>query len=295
MVKRQYIYAFVSIILWATSATVIKLLVTDLTSIQVLAGANFFASLSLLILNIAQKKVTIIKTYKTKDYFNFAILGFLGIFLYYAMLNESINLLPAQEAFVINYLWPIMIMIFAVLILKEKFSIFKLIALIVSFIGVIVIASRGNIFAMQFSNMIGVLMAVIAATSYGLFSVLVKKRNYDTSTLMLFCYITSFIISIIYLGFHIPSLNIYQILGFIWLGAFTQGIPYTTWALALKTGDTSKVSNLAFMTPIISTIFTVIFLKEQLHLYLLIGFIFILIGIIFQSKQKSKIESFKEM
>jgi len=284
--KKSYIYAGISILLWSTTAAIIKLLVSDLTSMQITAGCTFFASLSLILLTIFQKKISIIKTYKFKDYLNFIILGFIGIFIYYLMLNKSINLLPAQEAFVINYLWPIMIMLFATFILKEKFSIYKLAALIISFMGVIIIATNGNLLGMHFNSPTGVLMAVVAAISYGLFSVLVKKKNYDVSTLMMFCYITAFIISIIYLGFKFPSVTIYQLIGVIWLGVFTQGIPYATWALALNSGDTSKISNLAFMTPILSTVFTFFILGERLEWYLLLGLIFIICGIFIQSKRK---------
>lgn len=285
--KKQYLYAFTTIILWATCPIVTKLLAADLTSIQILAGANFFAGLSLLVINIFQKKLTIIKTYKVRDYLNFVVLGFLGIFLSFFMLNGAIQLLPAHEAIVINYLWPVLVMIFAVFILKEKFNICKLAALLISFIGIIIIAGHGNIFAIRFKNLTGVLLAVTAAASYGLFAVLVKKKNYDTLSLMLFGYLTSFILALVFSGFQFPKLGIYQILGFVWLGVLVQGVAYVTWALALNAGDTAKVSNLAFITPVLSTVFSVIFLKEELRLYLLVGFAFILFGIILQARQKS--------
>jgi len=189
ILKKQYIYAFILILLWATVATVTKMLSDSLTSMQILAGCAFFASLSLIVLTILQKKIKIIRQYTMKDYLNFIILGFIGIFLYSLLLNNAISLLPAQEAFIINYLWPIMIMLFAIFILKEKFNIYKLMALIVSFIGVIIIAAKGNIIEIQFDNLLGVLTAVIAAICYGLFSVLVKKQDYDRTTSMMFYYI----------------------------------------------------------------------------------------------------------
>jgi drug/metabolite transporter (DMT)-like permease len=49
---------------------------------------------------------------------------------------------PAQEAFIVNYTWPIWVVIFAVIILKEKINKRKIIAIILGFIGVYIVASN---------------------------------------------------------------------------------------------------------------------------------------------------------
>ena len=284
--KKQYIYIMITILLWGTAGVCTKLLCETLTSMQILSASVFFASLSLIFVSIFQKKSRIIKEYKAKDYLKFLIFGFIGIFLYTYLFNTAVLLLPVQEAFVINYLWPIMVMVFSVIILKDKFNIYKLIALLISFFGVIVIATKGNIFSMNFANLNGVLMDVLGAVCCGLFFVLVKKNNYDNTTSMMFYYIFAFLISAIYLKFNFPVISTKELLLLIWLGAFTKGISYITWGLAIKSEDSAKLANFAFITPVISTILSVLLLKEKLYLYFVVGLIFIISGVLFQSLMK---------
>ena len=74
---------------------------------------------------------------------------------------------------------------------------------------------------------------------------------------MLF-YLVSFVVSLVYIIFtkewYIPQVN--QLVGLIWIGIFTSAIAFTTWALSLEKGDTAKISNLAYITPFLSLIWT---------------------------------------
>ena len=66
--KKQYLYAGISIILWSTTATVTKLLLGSINSIQILLISSFFAFLFLLIINIIKGNLKELKNYKIKDY-----------------------------------------------------------------------------------------------------------------------------------------------------------------------------------------------------------------------------------
>ena len=77
-------------------------------------------------------------------------------------------------------------------------------------------------------------------------------------------------------------------MGLIWIGFFTSAIAITSWALALENGDTAKISNLAYITPFLSLIWTSLILKEQVSIYVVIGLIVIVLGILIQMKEKIK-------
>lgn len=123
--KREYIYAGISIALWSTTATVTKLLLGNLNSMQILVVGSFFAFIFLLIVNLIKGSLKDLKTYKIKDYLQITGMGILGTFLYNLFLYLGINTLQASQAFIINYLWPIMTVVFACIILKEKMTIKK--------------------------------------------------------------------------------------------------------------------------------------------------------------------------
>ena len=288
--KKEYICAIISVLLWSTTATVSKLLLGSLDSMQILLLSSLFSFVFLLIINCINGSIKEIKKYKSKDYLIIFSLGLIGIFLYDLFFYLGINAMQASQAFIINYLWPIMTVLFACIILKEKFTLRKIIAIIISFIGVIIVSSNGNIFNIDKSSIMGTFYCMLAAILYGLFSVLNKKQNYNKYTSMMLFYLGSFIISLIYVltskKTFMPELN--QLLGMLWIGIFTSAIAFTSWALALDRGDTAKISNIAYLTPFISLLWTGIILKEQISLYSVLGLIIIVLGIFIQMKGKKE-------
>ncbi len=280
----EYIYAMISILLWSTTATVTKLLLSNLNSMQILLFSSFFAFIFLFIINIIKGNLKEIKKYKMKDFFKIASIGILGTFLYNLFLYLGINTLQASQAFIINYLWPIMTVLFACIFLKEKLTIKKIVALIISFIGVIVVTSNGNWSHFEKNSFIGMIYCVLAAISYGLFSVLNKKTKYNKYTTMMLFYLTSFFISFLYTIICRTTyvLEINQLFGLLWIGIFTSAIAFASWVIALEKGDTVRISNIAYMTPFISLVWTSIILKESFSIYSVIGLLIIMVGIFIQ-------------
>lgn len=288
--KKEYICAIISVLLWSTTATVSKLLLGSLDSMQILLVSSLFSFLFLFIINCFNGSIKEIKKYKPKDYLIIFALGVIGIFLYDLFFYLGINAMQASQAFIINYLWPIMTVLFACIILKEKFTIRKIIAIIISFIGVIIVSSNGNLLSIEKSSLMGTIYCLLAALLYGLFSVLNKKQNYNKYTSMMLFYFNSTIISLLYViatkRFFVPELS--QTLGLLWIGIFTSAIAYTSWALALAKGDTARISNIAYLTPFISLVWTGIVLKEKISFYSVLGLIIIVLGIFIQMKNKKE-------
>lgn len=285
--KKEYIYAGISILLWSTTATVTKLLLGTLSSMQILAVSSLFAFIFLLIVNVIKGNLKELKSYTLKDYLQISGMGILGVFLYYLFLYLGTDILQASQAFIINYLWPIMIVFFACIILKEKMTLRKLIAIILSFIGVIIVTADGNLLNIRKDNIIGAIYCIIAAISYGLFSVLNKKTNYNKYVSMMLFYLVSFIISLLYVLLFESSFKLegIQLLGLLWIGIFTSATAFTSWALALEHGDTVIISNLAYITPFLSLVWTALILKEKLNINSIIGLVIIILGIFIQLKE----------
>ena len=286
--KKSYLYAAISIFFWASTATLTKLLLAELNTIQIMCVSSFFAATVLFIINAYNKKLPLIKQYKSPDYIRLFLLGLLGIFSYCLFLYGALSYLPAQVAFIINYLWPVMIVIFAALLLKEKLTLNKIIAIALSFFGIIIVVTEGSFQVFRLSNPLGLLLAFLAAISYGLFSVIVKKHNYDASISMMFYYASAFTLSALLTFFHygLPPLKTFQFLGLVFNGVFNSALAFTCWALALQHGETHKVANLVFVTPFLSLVYIYLFLNEEISLYSIVGLIIIVIGILLQNKER---------
>ena len=284
--KKSYVYAGISILLWSTIATVSKLLLGSMDSMQVVGISSLFAFLFLLILNIIKGNLKELKAFKVKDYFIIAGLGTLGIFGYHLLLYLGMERMEGGKAFIINYLWPLMILLFACLILKERFTWRKLLAILLSFAGVFAVSTTGG----GQTQLVGILFCISAAIVYGLFSVLNKKCNYNNYLCMMLCYLFSFLFSAVYLLIRQTplTLELPQVLGLLWNGIFTYAIAYTFWAIALAQGETAKISNLAYITPVLSLIWTTLILKEPFNPFSLLGLLLIVSGILIQNIQVKK-------
>lgn len=283
--KKAYIYAFLSIFLWSTVATTGKLLLGSFTDVQILCVSSLLAAVALLIINLFFRKGAFRAGYRVKDYLHMILIGMPGIFFYYIFYYAGTARLLASQAFCINYMWPIMSIVFACLLLKEKLTVRKVIAIALSFVGVLFVAGP-ELLLFDKQSALGVLLCLGAAVCYGLFSALNKKATYDSSFAMMVNFFAAFALSglILLVQQDAFSLTLPDVLGFIWNGAFTMAIPNTLWILALRKGDTAKISNLAYITPFLSMVWTTLFLREQSSILSLIGLVIMVGGILVQLK-----------
>ena len=281
--KREYILAGASIFFWSTLAVCAKMLLGNYSNFQVLCLSSFFAAITLFLIVAVTGKLKLFKEYGMKKNCRIALAGFPGIFLYHALYYGGAALLPASDAFIINYLWPVVSIVFACIILKEKMNFRKILAVILSFVGVAVVTG-GSFSGFGGGEFTGAILCMLAAVSYGFYTVVNKKIDADQVFAMMINCVVSFVITAIYLiiqgEFIIPVYD--ELAGFIWSGVFTIAIPGITWILALKKGNTAKISNLAYITPFLSLVWSSVILKESLTINCIAGLLLIITGIFIQ-------------
>lgn len=283
--KKNYLYAILTVFIWGTMATVGKILVSNIPSLEALCIGSAFAFLFLLIVNIKNGTIKELGKYSVKDYAIMAGLGFIGLFLYSGLYYYGLTQLSSQEACIVNYLWPMMLVLFSTIILKEKLTVVKSVAMISSFIGVVIL-SVGSGSSGNGNVMLGIGSCVVAAACYGLFSVLNKKANYDQNIAMMVMWLVVAVCSAVF-GLAIEDWKPVvgkQWLGMLWMGVVVNAIAYLIWALALNADKNSaRIANLAYLTPFLSLIISAVVLKEQIQGRALIAFVFIIGGILLQT------------
>jgi len=284
--KKNYIYAIVSVLIWSTLAPFTKVLFNNkMQNFQVLFICSIIAAAFLLIVNIVTGNIKNIKKYKPKDIAVMAGLGFLGLFVYKALYNLGLENLTSQQACVINYLWPIMIVVFSCIILREKMTVLKAVAMLCSFVGIIILTSGVEV-ASDGNAVAGIVGCAVAAACYGLYSVLNKKANYDLKITMMVAWFTAAACSLP-LGLIFEdwsAVGTSSIPAILWLGIFGDGVAYLTWAMALSgKAATAAVANLAYLTPFLSLVVSMIVVHEPLDGRAVIALVFIVGGILLQS------------
>lgn len=290
--KKTYGLAFAAIFFWSTVSVTAKLLLRSYNNFQILCVSSLFAAVFLLILNIVSGNIKALKQYKSKDYIITILIGLPGSFFYYVFFYAGADKMLASQAFIINYLWPIMSVVFACIILKEAMTVRKGIAIAMSFVGVVIVMG-GEFSSVNNEMLVGAGLCVLGAVSYGLFTALNQKVYYNKSISMMINSFVSFLLAgiIIAVNGDLFMPNVAENLGFAWNGIFTIAIANTAWMIALESGQTAKISNLAYITPFVSLLWTSLILKEELHWNFIIGLIVIVLGIFIQLKENKKRET----
>ncbi len=289
--KKSYLYAITTVLIWSTMATVVKLLLSSIPNLQALSISSFIAFFFLLIMNIVNGKIKLIKRYTLKDFAVMGGLGFLGLFLYSALYYYGLAQLTSQEACILNYLWPIMLVVFSCIILKERMTVMKAVAMTSSFIGIVILSMGNGAGATDGNIVIGMASCIIAAACYGLFSVLNKKEDFDQNIAMMINWLVVGIFAMIFglMTENWMPLKAPQWIGMLWLGVVIDAIAYLLWALALKGAkNTATIANMAYLTPFLSLVVSALLLKEKIKLRAIAALIFIIGGILLQSIMEKK-------
>ena len=287
--QKGYLFAGLTIIFWGTSASAFKIGLRYIDHFQLLLYSTFTAVVFLFFVLWAQRKLKVLKTFTRKQYFNSMLLGFLNPFLYYVVLFKAYSLLPAQIAQPLNFIWPIVLVLFSIPILKQKIGIKSFVALFISFVGVYLISSQGDPFNHRFADPLGVTLALGTSVVWALFWLFNMKDQRDEVLKLFLNFVFAFFLI---LALTIKESTVFPksnegIVTAIYVGLFEMGITFVLWLKALKlAGRTDKIGNLIYLTPFCALIFIHIFLGEKIYITTIFGLILIVTGIMLQQLKK---------
>ncbi|OGU12945.1 MAG: hypothetical protein A2X61_09160 [Ignavibacteria bacterium GWB2_35_12] len=289
--SKAYIFAILSVLCWSTVATAFKIALKYQDYIHLLLISSFTSVIILFLILTFQGKLKLIGRQSGKNILYSLFLGILNPFLYYLVLFKAYSLLPAQMAQPLNYTWGIVVVLLSIPILKQRIRVVNIIALLVSFIGVIVISTKGDIFRLKFSEPLGVALAVGSSLIWSLYWLFNMKDDRDEIIKLFYNFLFGLIFIVIYLmvfsEIKIPPMK--GVIASIYVGIFEMGITFVFWLKAMKFSETtSQVSNIIYLSPFLSLVFINFILGEKILLSSLIGLTFIVVGIIIQQFAKVK-------
>jgi len=280
-----YKYALAAVFLWSTVATAFKFSLQYLSVIELLLIASVTSFFILFVLVISQKKTLLVYNHIKENFLLVLLLGILNPTLYYFVLFQAYDLLPAQEAQAINYTWALMLSLLSVPFLNQKLQLTDLLAGIICYFGVLVISTKGAPFSLEFSNFKGVLLALFSTVIWSLYWIFNTKLKVD-STVGVFCnfLFSTPIIIFYYLNTqHVSLPDLTGVLSAIYVGIFEMGITFLFWLKAMKNAtDTTKIANLIFLSPFLSLIYIYAILNEPIYVSTIYGLLLIILGLVIQ-------------
>jgi drug/metabolite transporter (DMT)-like permease len=272
-------------------ASAFKLTLAHLGFIEMLLGASLVSLAALFIILLVQGKLAIIGALSGADFARSAALGFLNPFLYYVILFKAYSLLPAQEAQPLNWTWPIMLVLLSIAILKQPIRWASVLAIVVSFSGVLVISTRGDVLGFRFTNLPGALLALGSSVIWALFWIynVKDKRDEIVKLFLNFAFGSIFTFAAVLLFGEIRVPPAAGILGVIWVGLFEMGITFVTWLKALQLSrTTAQVSNLVYAAPFLSLFLIHFVVGEEIFPSTVVGLVLIVAGVVIQQYASRK-------
>lgn len=248
---------------------------------EVLFYGSAIAVIVLLLVLIVSGKWRLLRHYTILDFFQLICIGFIGYFLYSTFYYHGLSVLPAQVACILNYLWPILTVCFSCILLKESFSIVKLFALFLSFIGVIVVTHQPATNKIPDKlSLSGYICCILAACLYAFFNVWNKKRGgCQLINMLIYMSVSTVFAFLCCLRTGFSPLNGLQIGGLLWLGIFIDAAGFLLWAMALQSSHSATIANFAYLTPVLSIFLSSLLLNEPLYITSFVGLAFILFGL----------------
>ena len=288
--RKAVLYAVSATLCWSTVAAAFKitLLHLDNNVPLMLFYASMVSCITLFIILVKQNLLETLFLIQKRHLWTSAGMGLLNPFFYYLILFKAYSILPGQEAQPLNFTWPIMLSLLSIPILKQKIRLMHGLALLMSFLGVVVISNHGKFYGLHLTSLLGVLLAIGSSVIWALYWLfqLKDKRNAVLKLFLNFCFgfVYTFVFNLVISG-QIEGISWWGGLGAIWVGIFEMGLAFVLWLKALEYAPrTSSVSNVIYLCPFISLLFLHFFAGEIIRFTSVIGLFFILSGIILQQK-----------
>ncbi len=282
---KAYLFAIFAVLCWSTVGSAFKLALREVDFVNLLFWSVLISLLVFTVFVSFRKEWGLIRKQTIKDIVSSAILGFLNPFFYYFILFQAYDILLAQEALTLNYLWPVVLVLLSIPVLKQKIDFLSFFAILISFSGSFVIATGGDVFGFKFTNAYGVALAAGSTVVWATFW-LVNIRDKRKESVKLFMnFIFGFVYILIY-GLISKTIKIPNINGAIavsYVGVFEMGVTFFLWMNALSLSKTTaKVSNLIYFAPFISLFIVSITIGEEIKTATIIGLVLIIGGILMQ-------------
>jgi len=230
-----------------------------------------------------------------KNIIYLTVLAVTSVSAFNSLVYLALNYTQAIDTILMISIIPVFVLFLSSILGVEKFNLFQLLGLIVSFIGVLVIFSNADldkILNLNFNK--GNAWMLLAVFCWALYSSLLKKKKLSFSTLGLVEILAS--IGLIFLipqfiGEQMYGKEIkfnkafFLILSFVTL--FASIGAYYSWNKAIELIGPNRASIFLHLMPVFGVILAIVLLKEKFQLYHSIGAGFIVSGI-YLSNRKNK-------
>ncbi len=277
---RALVNVIACVALWGLIPVVARLGQSSLDNHQFLFWSSAVSFAVLLAVTAIAGRLGAVARWRGRDIGVLALLGMLGTYLYYLFLYLGYARARGMEVLVVQYTWPLIIVVLSTFLLGERISGRKLAAVAAGFAGVMLVLTRGKFDGIHLDNPGVIALVGAGAACFALFSVLGKRVRYEpfTATTMYFltAMVAAFCSMLYFSGFALPS-------GREWFavllnGALVNGLSYVFWFAALGAAEASFVAPFTYLAPVLSALYLVLLFDEPFLPVYAVGLALVIAG-----------------
>jgi len=184
------------------------------------------------------------------------LLGVSGLFGYHALVFYALQNAPAIEANLINYLWPLLIVLFSALLPEERLRPRHVVGTLLGLAGTVVLLSGGGDLTLRSEYLNGYLAAFGCGVTWAAYSVLNRRFTHvPADAVGGFCLVGALLALLCHLAFEttvVPATP-GQWLAVLLLGIGPAGGAFFFWDYGVKHGDIRTLGTWSYAIPLLST------------------------------------------
>ncbi len=261
----------ISIIFGTLMGTFIKLAQEEL-NVFTTGFLRFFFGFLIITPYILKTKFEVFSTKNLKIHILRSALNLPAMLLGFA----ALAMLPLEKMTAIHFIVPIIVTILAVIFLKEKIYLYRSIALVMGFLGMLIILRPGIV-----DISIGIYMALISSLIWSVVIILTKKVSNDDSAITIlshqYVYMSLFSFPLVMYFWDQPSL---QTIIFILCAAMSGTILHIALNHAYKLVDVTMTQPYSFLGLVVSSIIGFFIFSDKPDFYTWLGASVIFCGVL---------------
>jgi drug/metabolite transporter (DMT)-like permease len=188
------------------------------------------------------------------------IVGVGGLFGYHALYFLALRFAPPAEAGLLNYLWPLLIVLFSSFLPGERLAAHHIIGAVLGLAGTVLLFAGNSSGGFAPGQTPGLAAAFVAAFVWAAYSVMSRKlKAVPTEAVAGFCAATAVLAALVH-GMVETTLwpeTTLQWLAIIALGVGPVGAAFFAWDIGMKRGDIRVLGAASYATPLLSTAFLI--------------------------------------
>jgi drug/metabolite transporter (DMT)-like permease len=284
--RKAYLYAIMAVLCWSTSPTAFKLGLRYQESYQLLTAASITSVIVLGLVLYFTGRYKQLAGFSRREIGFSAFMGLLNPVSYYLILFKAYSILPAQVAQPLNMVWPIVLVIISIPMLRQRISWKSIGAMVLSFSGVVVVSLQGGGIERNPQNRLGIILALSTSVIWAFYWICNKRDKKDPVARLFLNFLFG---SLCLVAVGVLRGEQFTASGPAWytsayVGIFEMGVTFVWWLLAMQYAQApDRISNLVYVAPFLNLFIVRLVLHEHIYRTTVFGIILLVAGILIQN------------